>query len=437
MQTSLDNFKNKPGLHIVGGGLAGSEAAWQAATQGIDVYLYEMRSEEVSTPAHKTTGLAELVCSNSFKSLRLNSVAGLLKHEMELLDSVIIAAAKKTQIPAGQALAVDRLAMSAAVEQSLEQTGKVTRVNAEVKELPTKEQMIEHKQAWIVATGPLTADALYQYIQANLLEESTDLAFYDAIAPVIEADSIDYEKAYFANRYEPEKDDYLNLPLDEKTYGEFIEDVQTAEYSPLHAFESTPYFEACLPIEVMAKRGKETLRFGPLKPVGLVDPQTGVIPHAAIQLRRENADATMFSMVGFQTKMKWPEQKRVFQKIPGLENAVFYRYGSVHRNSYLNSPKCLSPDLSFRRNARVFLAGQISGVEGYTESTAIGLLAGRLASALLSASGFSVPPEGSIIGSLHSYVTKGVIGPYQPMNANFGLLPRLTKERFETYQARL
>ncbi len=421
-----DTFK-KPGLHIVGGGLAGSEAAWQAAHQGVPVFLYEMRDGKKSTPAHKTSGLAELVCSNSFKSIRLNSVPGLLKFEMEQLNSVIIAAAKKAQIPAGQALAVDRLILSATVEEQLANTGCITRVAAEVTELPSKEEMEERGQAWILATGPLTSEPLYKYIQSNLLAESTDLAFYDAIAPVIEADSIDYEKTYFANRYEPEKDDYLNIPLNKEIYDQFISDVQTAEYSPLHAFESTPYFEACLPIEVMAKRGPETLRFGPLKPVGLEDPKTGEIPHAAIQLRRENADATMFSMVGFQTKMKWPEQKRVFQKIPGLENAVFYRYGSVHRNSYLNSPKCLNENLSFCKNNRVFLAGQISGVEGYTESTAIGLLAGRLAAAMLEEAEFTLPPPSSVIGSLHHYVTKGVIGPFQPMNANFGLLPKLEK----------
>lgn len=422
-------MKNSPGIHVVGGGLAGCEAAWQALQQNIPVYLYEMKKVKKS-PAHQTENFAELVCSNSFKSMNESSTSGRLKIEMLALNSLIISSAYKSQVPAGQALAVERTQLSRHVEEALNSHSLFTRVDSEVIDIPTEQEMKNNNQLWVIATGPLTSDALSDHLKQLLDPSLTNLAFYDAIAPIVAGDSINMDIAFIQDRYGPEDDcgDYLNLPLNKEEYLEFIENVKTAEYMPLHSFESTKYFESCLPIEVMAERGIDTLRFGPMKPVGLVDKRTGTQPYAAIQLRKENGSGSMYSMVGFQTKMKWPEQKRVLSKVPGLEDAEFIRFGSVHRNTYFNSPKILQKDLSTLKNPRVFLAGQITGVEGYTESSAIGILVGLFAAAKYNETNFSPPPFDTVVGSLYQYVTMGCKGPYQPMNANFGLLPTIKKK---------
>ena len=347
-------------VHIVGGGLAGSEAAWQVLRQGFSVVLHEMRGK-VMTAAHQTDHLAELVCSNSLKSLNPESAPGQLKYEMTAMDSLILKSAMAAQVPAGQALAVDRVKFSAAVTAALEAHPKFQRVCEEVQSIPTAEELKTRDEVWIIATGPLTSSALAEFLQKNYCGEVSRLAFYDAIAPIIAADSIDFDKGFFADRYGKGSPDYFNIPLNKQEYEEFVNAVKTADYMPLHDFENTKYFEACLPIEVMIERGPETLRFGPMKPVGLED-ASGKRPYACIQLRKENVSATMFSMVGFQTKMKWPEQSRIFSKLPSLENAEFLRFGSVHRNTYLKSPELLNTDLSFKSNPRVLLAGQVTGV---------------------------------------------------------------------------
>ena len=416
-------------VHIIGGGLAGSEAAWQVVRMGIPVVLHEMRPVKM-TPAHQTGAMAELVCSNSLKSMADDSAPGLLKREMLALDSLVIKAGLEAKVPAGQALAVNRDIFSAAIEASLSKTGLFTRVNEEVTDLPSEDELKSRDEVWIVATGPLTADLLAAKIQ-DLAGGAKRLHFYDAIAPVIDADSINMEKGFIADRWQKGEDggDYLNLPLNEAEYNAFIDAAIAAEKMPLHDFEDVKYFESCLPIEVMIERGRETLRFGPMKPVGLTDPRTGRWPHANLQLRKENLDATMFSMVGFQTKMKWPEQRRVFALIPGLEEAEYHRFGSVHRNTYIKSPNALDADLSFKSNRRVFLAGQITGVEGYTESAAIGLIAGRNAAACFRQAEYKNPPPDTMLGSLVNYITVGPLGDYSPMNANLGLLPAILKVR--------
>ena len=419
----------KPTIHVIGGGLAGSEAAWQALHNGCKVKLYEMRSLQL-TPAHKTPYLAELVCSNSLKSKNPLSAPGLLKHEMRSLDSLILKAADKAEVPAGQALAVDRQILSQHVEESLNQHPDFERIDTIVTEIPSEEELIKSNSYWILATGPLTEHRLAENLAQLCGKES--LAFYDAIAPVLCADSLDMNTIFRCDRYgTPGEGDYLNIPLNKEQYEEFIQDVLSAEKMPLHDFESVKYFECCLPIEVMAERGPETLRFGPMKPVGLIDPKTNERPWACIQLRQENQHQTMFSMVGFQSKMKWPEQKRIFQKLPGLENIEFLRYGSVHRNTYVEGPEVLNPDLSLKRNSRVLLAGQITGVEGYTESSAIGLLAGRIAALKANGNNIVVPPSRSMIGALARYITTPHPGHFAPMNANFGLLPPIEKKRGE------
>ncbi len=416
-------------IHVVGGGLAGSEAAWQVIRQGIHVTLHEMRPVKM-TPAHQTGDLAELVCSNSLKSMADDSAPGLLKREMLALDSLVIKSGLQARVPAGQALAVNREIFSAAITQALESSGLLTRVHEEVTTIPSEEELIKNNELWIIATGPLTSDELAQKV-LELAGGAKRLHFYDAIAPVLDAESIDMSKGFMADRWQKGEDggDYLNLPMNEKEYNDFLDAVTAAEKMPLHEFEEVKYFESCLPIEVMIERGRETLRFGPMKPVGLTDPRTGRWPHANIQLRKENVDATMFSMVGFQTKMKWPEQARVFKMVPGLETAEFLRFGSVHRNTYIKGPDALARDLSFKSNSRVFLAGQITGVEGYTESAGIGLIAGRHAAAKMKGETFSNPPSDTMLGSLVNYITIGPLGDYSPMNANFGLLPAIPKVR--------
>ena len=424
-------------VHVIGGGLAGSEACWQVVRRGIPVILHEMRPKKL-TPAHETGNLAELVCSNSLKSMADDSAPGELKREMLSLDSLVVKAALEAKVPAGQALAVNREIFSVAISRELNKSGLFTRVDEEVIAIPTEAELQARDEIWIIATGPLTAESLAAGIQ-ELAGGSKRLYFYDAIAPVIDADSINMEKGFIADRWQKGEDggDYLNLPLNEAEYYAFIDAVNTAEKMPLHDFEDVKYFEGCLPIEVMIERGRETLRFGPMKPVGLTDPRTGRWPYANLQLRMENKEASMFSMVGFQTKMKWPEQARVFKLIPGLETAEYHRFGSVHRNTYIKSPDTLNADLSFKSNPRVFLAGQITGVEGYTESAAIGLIAGRNAVAALQEKrqtfderiGFSNPPPDTMLGALVNYVTVGPLGEYSPMNANFGLLPTVAKVR--------
>ncbi len=422
-------------IHIVGGGLAGSEAAWQVLSAGFPVTLHEMRPTQM-TPAHKTGRLAELVCSNSLKSMSATSAPGLLKAEMVAFGSLVLRAANAAKVPAGQALAVDREIFSKFIEEALAGHANFTRLDHEVVALPTSAEMTARDEIWIVATGPLTSAPLAAELQ-RLTGDQDRLYFYDAIAPVIAADSIDLQHAFAASRYDHESDaesagDYLNLPLNKAEYEAFIDALAAADYMPLHAFESTKYFESCLPVEVMVERGRETLRFGPMKPVGLINPKTGHRPWANVQLRLENTAGTMYSMVGFQTKMKWPEQQRVFALIPALRNAEFLRFGSVHRNTYLKSPEVLNPDLSVRGAPGLFVAGQITGVEGYTESAAIGLLAARAAVAKAQGLSFEMPPRDSMIGALVHYVTHGGLGDFQPMNANLGLLPHLERQRGES-----
>lgn len=414
-------------IHVVGGGLAGCEAAWQALQAGHEVILHEMRPLK-STAAHHTGDLAELVCSNSLKSNLPDSAPGLLKAEMQALDSLIIRAALASAVPAGNALAVERKVFSKFIADSLGAHENFRMQTEEIEELPSAADADAEDSVWIIASGPLTSPHLSASLQ-NLVSGKQSLHFYDAIAPILEADSIDSSIAFRASRYEEGDGDYINLPLNKEEYEAFIDAVMAAEKSPLHEFEETKYFEACLPIEVMIERGRETLRFGPMKPMGLVDPRTGHRPWAAVQLRQENREGSMLSMVGFQTKMKWPEQKRVFAMLPGLRDVEFFRFGSVHRNTYLRSPELLSSDLSFRSAPHIFLAGQITGVEGYVESAAIGLVAGRFASARLQGKTWESPPSGTMLGALTQYVTKGGLGEFQPMNANLGLLPSAPKLR--------
>lgn len=426
--------KKSKSFHIVGGGLAGCEAAWQLLQAGHKVTIHEMRPVRM-TDAHKTGNLAELVCSNSLKSLGQDSAPGRLKEEMKAFASLIIDAGFHAAVPAGQALAVDREVFSTFINNKLEAHPGFSRIDEEITSLPDNDTLEARDEVWIVSTGPLTTPALSTHI-AERVGRKDNLYFYDAIAPVIAADSIDYNHAFRASRYGNDATgetageilgDYLNIPLNKEEYEAFITAIESAEYMPLHGFEEPRYFESCLPIEVMVGRGRETLRFGPMKPVGLTDPRTGRWPWAAIQLRQENKNGTMFSMVGFQTKMKWPEQKRVFSMLPALANAEFLRFGSVHRNTYFNSPQILNANLSLKAAPRIFLAGQITGVEGYTESAAIGLLAGKFA-----AGGFDRPPVTTIIGSLHSYVVDGGLGEFQPMNANLGLLPPTDRKKGES-----
>lgn len=418
---------------VVGGGLAGCEAAWQCLRAGYRVELKEMRPS-TSTPAHKTGDLAELVCSNSFKALDPATTSGQLKAEMAAMDSLIVRAAKEAAVPAGGALAVERSVFSKTIEEQLNSFGdRFQRTAEEVSCLPSETDMQENDEVWILATGPLTSAQLEPSIKA-LCHDEKSFYFYDSIAPIVDADSIDQSKGFWKNRYDKGSPDYYNIPLDKEQYETLISEIKAAEYAPTHNFEDPVYFEACLPIEVMIERGDQTLRFGPLKPVGLTpnDAKEGQKPYAVIQLRQENPQGSMLSMVGFQTKMKWPEQKRIFRTLPGFEQAEFHRMGSVHRNSYLHSPKVLRPNLSFRDHSRLFAAGQMTGVEGYTESAAIGLLAGRSAAATLRGEGFQGPPVECFLGALLDYVTTGIKGDFAPMNANFGLLPAIERRPKES-----
>lgn len=400
---------------IVGGGLAGSEAAWQAANRGVRVTLYEMRPKEM-TPAHKTNGLAELVCSNSLGSVDPLSAPGILKEEMRRLNSLVIRAAEAARVPAGSALAVDRDRFSLEITQALEGHPNIRILREEITDIPTD-------CVCIVATGPLTSDKLSQAIAR--ITKSNHLYFYDAISPIIDADSIDMNVAFRASRYDKGGDDYVNCPMDEATYNRFYEALLAAEKVQPKDFEKIPYFEACLPIEVLAERGRQTMQFGPMKPVGLVHPVTGVRPHAVVQLRAENVHRSCYNIVGFQTKLTYGEQKRVFRMIPGLEQAEFLRYGSLHRNTFINSPQLLQSTLQFKARGTLFFAGQLVGVEGYTDSAAMGGLAGINAARGLQGAPLVMPPPTTAHGCLASYITTADGTRFQPMNSNFGLFPPL------------
>jgi methylenetetrahydrofolate--tRNA-(uracil-5-)-methyltransferase len=399
---------------VVGGGLAGSEAAWALAERGVRVTLYEMRPT-VQTPAHQTDQLAELVCSNSFKSVDLGNAHGLLKAELRALGSLLLPCADLASVPAGTALAVDRAVFSEAVHQRITAHPNITLVREEVAELPSP---------GVVATGPLTSERLTAAIVARL--GSSALAFYDAIAPVVSADSLDHRRLYALSRYgKGSGDDYLNAPMDAVAYEAFIDALLAADQFHGHDFDQVPYFEGCLPVEEMARRGRETLRFGPMKPVGLADPRTGREPHAVVQLRREDRAGQMWNLVGFQTRLRIPEQQRVFQMIPGLESAEYLRFGSIHRNSYINSPASLGPALTAADDSALFFAGQITGVEGYTESLGTGLLAGINLARRLQGQPVAVPPPTTRLGGLYRYLREADPSHFQPMNANFGLIDPL------------
>jgi len=402
-------------VKIVGGGLAGSEAAWQAAERGIKVQLFEMRPAR-PTPAHQTENLAEIVCSNSLKTDELNTAPRLLKDELRAAGSLLLQVADQNRVPAGSALAVDRERFSNEVTSRLAQHPNIKIIREEVVELTPDE-------VTVVATGPLTSPALSAEI--GKLTGNTHLYFYDAISPVVDAETIDYDIVFKAARYGKGGDDYINCPFTEEQYQRFYDALMTAEEVPLHSFEDTKYFEGCLPIEEMARRGRDTLRFGPMKPVGLVDPKTGKIPYAAVQLRQENLMADSYNLVGFQNHLKFGDQKRVLQMIPGLERAVFLKFGQIHRNTYINAPVVLNEHLQMRTIPKVFFAGQVCGVEGYVESIAAGLIAGINAAATARGDNLTSVPRESAIGSLLNYIANCESKNFQPMNMTFGLLPQL------------
>lgn len=398
---------------VLGAGLAGSEAAWQLAQKGIKVRLYEMRPGKM-TPAHKTADFAELVCSNSLRADRLENAVGLLKEELRRLDSLIMKCADNNRVPAGGALAVDRTDFAREVTAAITAHPLIEVIRQEVQAVP-------EEGITVLATGPLTSPSLAESLRYVTGEEF--LYFYDAAAPIVDGETIDYEKVFWASRYDKGDDDYLNCPLNKEEYERFYEALISAEIHPLREFEKEIYFEGCMPIEVMAGRGPQTLLFGPLKPVGITDPRTNSRPYAVVQLRRDNAVGSLFNMVGFQTHLKWGEQQRVFRLIPGLEKAEFVRFGTMHRNTYINSPRLLRPTTQLQKDPRLLIAGQISGVEGYVESTASGLIAGLNAARLAQGESPLVPPRETAIGSLLNYITATDPDNFQPMNITYGLLP--------------
>ncbi|MBJ6363368.1 FADH(2)-oxidizing methylenetetrahydrofolate--tRNA-(uracil(54)-C(5))-methyltransferase TrmFO [Paenibacillus sp. MAHUQ-46] len=400
---------------VIGAGLAGSEAAWQIASQGVPVTLYEMRPA-TRTPAHHTDKFAELVCSNSLRANGLTNAVGVLKEEMRQLGSLILGSADKHAVPAGGALAVDRDGFSAEVTTSLSEHPLVDVRTEEVTEIPQDGIVV-------IATGPLTSPALSQQIRDLMGEEY--FYFYDAAAPIVEKDSIDMSKVYLASRYDKGEAAYLNCPMTEEEFEAFYEALVTAEKAELKEFEKEIYFEGCMPVEVIASRGKQTLLFGAMKPVGLINPHTGKLPYAVVQLRQDNAAGTLYNLVGFQTHLKWGEQKKVFSLIPGLENAEFVRYGVMHRNTFINSPKLLNPTYQFKERNNLFFAGQMTGVEGYVESAASGLIAGLNAGRLAKGLEPVVFPAETTLGSMAEYITTADFKHFQPMNANFGLFPPL------------
>ncbi|PLR84201.1 methylenetetrahydrofolate--tRNA-(uracil(54)-C(5))-methyltransferase (FADH(2)-oxidizing) TrmFO [Bacillus canaveralius] len=418
-------------VNVIGAGLAGSEAAWQLAKRGIKVRLYEMRPVK-QTPAHHTDKFAELVCSNSLRANILTNAVGVLKEEMRMLDSVIISSADECAVPAGGALAVDRHEFAAKVTERVKKHENVIVMNEEVTEIP--------EGPTIIATGPLTSKALSEQLRSLTGED--DLYFYDAAAPIIEKDSIDMDKVYLKSRYDKGEAAYLNCPMNEEEFDRFYEGLIGAETVPLREFEKEIFFEGCMPIEVMASRGKKTMLFGPMKPVGLEDPKTGKRPFAVVQLRQDDGAGTLYNIVGFQTHLKWGPQKEVIRLIPGLENAEIVRYGVMHRNTFINSPKVLNATYQFKNRADLFFAGQMTGVEGYVESAASGLVAGINAARYVNGKDPVELPHETAIGSMARYITTANPDNFQPMNANFGLFPELAakikakKERNEQYADR-
>ncbi len=415
-------------ITVLGAGLAGCEAAWQIAGQGLPVLLCEMKPRKFS-PAHKSEGFAELICSNSLKAARIDSAAGLLKEEMRRLGSLLVRCAEESRVPAGGALAVDRDEFSRLATQAIEEHPLIEVCREEVTELP--------EGPAVVATGPLTSEALSAKIQELC---GGALSFFDAAAPIVTRESLDMEHCFLASRYEKGDSDYINCPMNKEEYDRFAEALVSAERAPIHGFdaESPQVYEGCMPIEVLASRGHDAIRFGPMKPVGLIDPKTGHRPWAVLQLRTENRANTLYNLVGFQTNLKFGEQKRVFGMIPGLANAEFMRYGVMHRNTFLKSPLVLEPDFSFRKREDLFFAGQITGVEGYMESAASGIMAGKNIVRRLRGEASLILPETTMIGALSRYVSRYEGKDFQPMGANFGVLPPLPekiKDKRERYMA--
>lgn len=402
---------------IIGAGLSGAEAAWQAANMGAKVTLYEMRPVK-STPAHKTAEFAELVCSNSLRGAGMENAVGVLKEEMRRLDSIIMEAADATKVPAGGALAVDRHGFSQYITDKVSNHPNITVIHEEIEAIPLRDDAIT-----IVASGPLTEGKLAEEIAK--LTGNDSLYFYDAAAPIVSLESVDMTKAYRASRYGKGEAAYINCPMTKEEYQAFWTELVNAEKAPTKDFEKEKFFEGCMPVEVMASRGEDTLLFGPLKPVGLEHPETGVRPYAVVQLRQDNASATLYNIVGFQTHLKWPEQRRVFCMIPGLENAEFLRYGVMHRNTFLNSPIHMRPTFQFKGIDNLFFAGQMTGVEGYVESAASGLVAGVNAARLAAGKEPLVFPEETCHGALAHYITTSEAKHFQPMNVNFGILPTI------------
>lgn len=402
---------------IVGAGLAGSEAAWQAAQRGVKVELYEMRPEK-PTPAHKTGDFAELVCSNSLRGAGMENAVGVLKEEMRRLGSVVIESADATQVPAGGALAVDRHGFSKRITEQVTNHPNITVIRKELDHIPMDDAAVT-----IIATGPLTAGAMAEAVRERIGQEY--FYFYDAAAPIVTLESIDMTRAWRASRYDKGEPAYINCPMTKEEYTAFWQALTTAEKAPTHDFEKEKFFEGCMPVEVMASRGEDTLLFGPLKPVGLDDPRTGRHPYAVVQLRQDNAEGTLYNIVGFQTHLKWPEQRRVFGMIPGLTNAEFVRFGVMHRNTFINSPLSMRSTMQTRNEQRLFFAGQMTGVEGYVESAASGLVAGINAARLVQGKETVAFPEETAHGALCHYITTADAKKFQPMNVNFGLMPSL------------
>lgn len=403
-------------IKVVGGGLAGSEAAYYLACKGLEVELYDMKPNKF-TPAHKSQGYAELVCSNSLKSNDVyGNAAGLLKEELRKMNSLIIQAADNTKVPAGNALAVDREKFSAFVTEKIKSHPRIKIISEEVTD-------IDIDCYTIIATGPLTSGPLSQKISERL---GGGLYFYDASAPIVDFESIDMEHAFFGDRYDKGNGDHINCPMNKEEYTAFLEALLSAKRAELHGFEDASVFEGCMPVEIMAERGKDTLRFGPLKPAGLTDPKTGRWPYACLQLRSEDADGKMYNLIGFQTNLLWGEQKRVFSLIPALKNAEYHRYGVMHRNTFINSPKVLNKDYSLKDNGKIFFAGQITGVEGYVESAASGLMSAVYLERKINGKDEVLVSENTVLGSLAKYITTEN-KDFQPMNANFGILPPLDR----------
>jgi len=405
---------------IIGGGLAGSEAAWQTANRDCRVRLIDMKPHTFS-PAHKTTDLAELVCSNSFRSNDLHSAVGLLKEEMRRSDSLVMRIADETTVPAGKALAVDRDKFAERVTQTLDSHPLIEIIREEIFEIPPAAPSYT-----ILATGPLTSEPLA--VSLTTLTGRDRLAFYDAIAPILYAESLNRDIIYSKSRYDDGTGDYLNCPMDKETYLHFIDELGRAACVPLQSFEDIKYFEGCLPVEVIRSRGEDTLRFGPMKPVGLEDPKTGKPPYAVVQLRKENRQGTTYNMVGFQTKLTYGEQKRIFRLIPGMENVKFARLGSIHRNTFICAPELLQPTLQFKSRPGLLLAGQLTGVEGYIESAAMGLLAGINSARLTLGESPVIPPPATALGALINHLTRSDANKFQPSNINFGLFPAWKKK---------